>query len=59
VHIHLGGTPFRRALTVLATAGTLLVGALTGVADAHGSAIDPPSRNYGCWARWGSDFQNR
>ncbi|MGW2198786.1 lytic polysaccharide monooxygenase [Streptosporangium sp. NPDC001682] len=27
-------------------------------ASAHGSISDPPSRNYGCWLRWGSDFQN-
>lgn len=27
-------------------------------ASAHGSISDPPSRNYGCWERWGSDFQN-
>jgi chitin-binding protein len=27
-------------------------------AAAHGSITDPPSRNYGCWSRWGSDFQN-
>ncbi|ASW57346.1 cellulose-binding protein [Plantactinospora sp. KBS50] len=27
-------------------------------ASAHGSVIDPASRNYGCWLRWGSDFQN-
>ncbi|WHT22722.1 lytic polysaccharide monooxygenase [Crossiella sp. CA-258035] len=47
-----------RALVVLSAVGALLAGALTGVAQAHGSATDPPSRNYGCWQRWGSDFQN-
>jgi chitin-binding protein len=30
----------------------------TGTAAAHGSVVDPASRNYGCWLRWGSDFQN-
>jgi len=30
----------------------------TGIASGHGSAIGPPSRHYGCWDRWGSDFQN-
>jgi predicted carbohydrate-binding protein with CBM5 and CBM33 domain len=45
-------------VTVLAATGCLLAGALSGVASAHGSATDPPSRNYGCWNRWGSDFQN-
>ena len=24
-------------------------------ASAHGSVTDPPSRNYGCWERWGSN----
>jgi predicted carbohydrate-binding protein with CBM5 and CBM33 domain len=27
-------------------------------ASAHGSAVDPASRNYGCWLRWGSRFQS-
>ncbi|MFJ9060336.1 lytic polysaccharide monooxygenase [Streptomyces sp. NPDC102409] len=30
----------------------------TGTANAHGSVVDPASRNYGCWLRWGDDFQN-
>ncbi|MFG3067227.1 lytic polysaccharide monooxygenase auxiliary activity family 9 protein [[Kitasatospora] papulosa] len=30
----------------------------TGTASAHGSVVDPASRNYGCWLRWGDDFQN-
>jgi predicted carbohydrate-binding protein with CBM5 and CBM33 domain len=47
-----------KALAVVATAGLFLIGALNGVASAHGSVTDPPSRNYGCWQRWGSDFQN-
>jgi predicted carbohydrate-binding protein with CBM5 and CBM33 domain len=46
-----------RAVAVLAAAAALLVG-FTPTAGAHGSATDPPSRNYGCWQRWGSDFQN-
>ncbi|WP_448321054.1 lytic polysaccharide monooxygenase auxiliary activity family 9 protein [Streptomyces sp. CO7] len=29
-----------------------------GTAYAHGSVVDPATRNYGCWLRWGSDFQN-
>ncbi|RSM88647.1 cellulose-binding protein [Kibdelosporangium aridum] len=48
----------RRVLTVLATVGILFASVVAGVASAHGSATDPPSRNYGCWDRWGSDFQN-
>ncbi|GAA1805832.1 hypothetical protein GCM10009682_29590 [Luedemannella flava] len=27
-------------------------------AAAHGSVTDPPSRNYGCWERWGADHLN-
>jgi chitin-binding protein len=46
-----------RAVAVLSAAATLLVG-FAPTASAHGTTIDPPSRNYGCWARWGSDFQN-
>ena len=47
-----------RALAVVAAAAVLLTTVLAQVASAHGSAIDPPSRNYGCWKRWGNDFQN-
>ncbi|MEL7976596.1 lytic polysaccharide monooxygenase auxiliary activity family 9 protein [Isoptericola sp. F-RaC21] len=39
------------AVAAVATAGA-------GTAAAHGSVTDPPSRNYGCWERWGDDFQN-
>ena len=48
----------RIRLAVIAAAAVLLSGVFGGVADAHGSATDPPSRNYGCWQRWGSDFQD-
>ncbi|WP_230393542.1 lytic polysaccharide monooxygenase [Plantactinospora alkalitolerans] len=27
-------------------------------ASAHGNIIDMPSRNFGCWQRWGNNFQN-
>lgn len=30
----------------------------SGPAAAHGNVVSPASRNYGCFARWGSDFQN-
>ncbi|MER7056951.1 lytic polysaccharide monooxygenase [Streptomyces sp. NPDC000351] len=51
----------RRASTV--ALGTLTAALLTlipwsGTAVAHGSVVDPASRNYGCWQRWGDDFQN-
>ncbi|MET7292953.1 lytic polysaccharide monooxygenase auxiliary activity family 9 protein [Streptomyces griseoloalbus] len=45
------------ALGVIAAALLCLI-PWSGTAVAHGSVIDPASRNYGCWQRWGSDFQN-
>lgn len=50
----------RRALTTAAAcAGALAcMVPLAGGAAAHGSIIDPASRNYGCWERWGDDHQN-
>jgi chitin-binding protein len=47
-----------RALVVALTAMLLLPLMPAGNAAAHGSAIGPASRNYGCWQRWGNDFQN-
>ncbi|RLP85475.1 lytic polysaccharide monooxygenase, partial [Micromonospora sp. CV4] len=44
------------AATLLLT--TALTTALVPPASAHGSVVDPASRNYSCWQRWGSDFQN-
>lgn len=48
----------RRLLVVGSAATLLLTTALADVAFGHGSTIDPPSRNFGCWERWGDDFQN-
>ncbi|MDT0445443.1 lytic polysaccharide monooxygenase [Streptomyces sp. DSM 41886] len=49
----------RRALLAVLAAVTLLMTPWsTPAASAHGSTADPLSRNYGCWQRWGSDFQN-
>ncbi|UVS76928.1 N-acetylglucosamine-binding protein A [Actinokineospora sp. UTMC 2448] len=48
----------RRLAVLLAAVGLLVSGLFTGTAAAHGSATDPASRNYGCWQRWGHDFQN-
>ncbi|WP_228984426.1 lytic polysaccharide monooxygenase, partial [Streptomyces sp. DH12] len=52
-------SPSRLAL-VLGTvvAALLCLVPWSGTAHAHGSVVDPASRNYGCWQRWGSDFQN-
>ena len=47
-----------RPVVVALSALVLLTTVLVDVASAHGSTIDPMSRNYGCWKRWGSDFQN-
>ncbi|GHJ46961.1 hypothetical protein Cs7R123_43030 [Catellatospora sp. TT07R-123] len=46
------------SLVVALTSILLITTALAKVADAHGNVVDPASRNYGCWQRWGSDFQN-
>ncbi|MFI6628582.1 lytic polysaccharide monooxygenase [Nonomuraea fuscirosea] len=48
----------KRALILLTSLTMLCVVPLSGTASAHGSTTDPASRNYGCWLRWGSDFQN-
>ncbi|MDW5322562.1 lytic polysaccharide monooxygenase [Plantactinospora sp. KLBMP9567] len=50
-----------RILALAAATVVLLATALAvsrDTANAHGSTINPASRNYGCWKRWGSDFQN-
>ena len=47
-----------RALTVLFATTLLLVTLFASGAFAHGSAVDPASRHYSCWERWGDDFQN-
>jgi predicted carbohydrate-binding protein with CBM5 and CBM33 domain len=47
-----------RAAVIVSAALLLLTTVMVGTSAGHGSAIDPPSRHYGCWERWGSDFQN-
>jgi len=52
-----------RQLTLAAVIGLLAAFAAVVLspaspAAAHGSVTDPPSRNYGCWERWGSDHLN-
>ena len=47
-----------RASAAAAAAVLMIAIPLADTAAAHGSAIGPASRNYGCWKRWGSDFQN-
>jgi chitin-binding protein len=47
-----------RAAAVTATAALLLTTGPAPGASAHGSVEDPPSRNYGCLLRWGSDHLN-
>ncbi|MFC6081935.1 lytic polysaccharide monooxygenase auxiliary activity family 9 protein [Sphaerisporangium aureirubrum] len=47
-----------RTLALLVSASLLSIVPFTGTASAHGSTINPASRNYGCWQRWGNDFQN-
>ncbi|GGK96078.1 chitin-binding protein [Sphaerisporangium melleum] len=57
---HIRRSPRRalRALAILMCAVLLSSVPFTGTASAHGSVVDPASRNYGCWQRWGNDFQN-
>ncbi|MEU4625912.1 lytic polysaccharide monooxygenase [Actinoplanes sp. NPDC023801] len=44
---------------VAALAATIAVLAVhTGPAAAHGNVVGPASRNYGCFERWGSRFQD-
>lgn len=51
-------TVLARTVAVTAATAALSTGMLAGVANAHGSATDPPSRNYGCLDRWGDDHLN-
>ncbi|WP_106250466.1 lytic polysaccharide monooxygenase auxiliary activity family 9 protein [Allonocardiopsis opalescens] len=46
-----------RALAVLASA-MLLTSVAVGSASAHGAVSDPPSRHYGCYHRWASEWQS-
>ncbi|WP_037335095.1 lytic polysaccharide monooxygenase [Saccharomonospora piscinae] len=43
----------RKALLVFVSAVVAATGAPAAVAVPHGSVVDPPTRNYGCWDRWG------
>jgi predicted carbohydrate-binding protein with CBM5 and CBM33 domain len=51
-------TLLAKTVTVVAALTLILIGGLSGSAQAHGSLTDPPSRNYGCWERWGDDHLN-
>ncbi|MFC7529832.1 lytic polysaccharide monooxygenase [Actinoplanes sp. GCM10030250] len=43
---------------VAALAATLAILIPSGPAAAHGNVVGPASRNYGCFERWGSKFQD-
>ena len=47
----------RTLVTALLAVAMALVAAIvtSQPASAHGSVTDPPTRNYGCWERWGSN----
>jgi len=48
-----------RRLLVAAILGVVAVALLPALpAAAHGNVTSPASRNYGCWERWGSRFQD-
>ncbi|NYI06505.1 lytic polysaccharide monooxygenase auxiliary activity family 9 protein [Allostreptomyces psammosilenae] len=55
---HGHNTAWGRLLAVLSAALLLLTVPMADTSSAHGSTINPASRNYGCWKRWGGDFQN-
>ncbi|MBE1489399.1 lytic polysaccharide monooxygenase auxiliary activity family 9 protein [Plantactinospora soyae] len=46
------------AVAVLVSGLTMVVVNQPEPASAHGSVTNPPSRNYGCWDRWGDDHLN-
>ncbi|GGN91731.1 chitin-binding protein [Actinoplanes lobatus] len=50
----------RRTLQVLLVALTTMISMLpwTGVAQAHGTIINPQSRAYQCWKTWGNQHTN-
>jgi len=45
-------------LLVAVTAALILTTSPAKPAEAHGTTVDPASRNYSCWLRWGSRFQD-
>jgi predicted carbohydrate-binding protein with CBM5 and CBM33 domain len=45
-------------VAALVAAFTMVIISQVTPASAHGSVTDPPSRNYGCWDRWGDDHLN-
>jgi chitin-binding protein len=49
---------FVNAVVGVLAAALSVVALPSSPAQAHGNVISPASRNYGCWQRWGSDFQN-
>ncbi|GAA2559541.1 hypothetical protein GCM10010435_33460 [Winogradskya consettensis] len=56
-------SPPRRRLLVSALIGAVIaalavVALPSGPASAHGNVIGPASRNYGCFERWGTRFQD-
>ncbi|MEO3755582.1 lytic polysaccharide monooxygenase auxiliary activity family 9 protein [Streptomyces sp. B6B3] len=57
-HVDARKLTLRALLAGLAAAMLLLTPWSTPNASAHGSVVDPLSRNYGCLQRWGDDFQN-
>ncbi|GHJ37494.1 lytic polysaccharide monooxygenase [Streptomyces sp. TS71-3] len=59
--MHSHTSPHRWALRVAAPMLAAIAGLLTlfmSPAGAHGSVVDPASRSYGCYERWGSDHMN-
>ncbi|GAA5042870.1 chitin-binding protein [Thermocatellispora tengchongensis] len=60
MHRHHQAGRTRWTLRGLLLAAVAMLGLLPwgDTAFAHGSIVDPASRNYGCWQRWGNDHLN-
>ena len=52
------GANWTGRLLVLLSALALALLPMAENAAAHGSIVDPATRNYQCFDRWGDDFQN-
>ncbi|MDT0269733.1 lytic polysaccharide monooxygenase [Streptomyces sp. DSM 44915] len=55
---HIPAKPVTARIAALLAAAMLFLIPWTDTAAAHGSIVDPASRNYSCFDRWGSDHLN-
>ncbi|WP_087510566.1 lytic polysaccharide monooxygenase [Cellulomonas iranensis] len=57
-HGRLGALARLGRLALAVPLALAVTGVVASSASAHGSVTDPPTRNYGCWERWGDDHLN-